>query len=130
MRLAQEFRVGNRFVRSHIIELHPTGAKILNRNNSRELVAYDELKQIPLTEEMLLEKFDFTDGIHYGQTVYHKEGIVLVKHSETGWLYLHFQKKPIQFVHELQNLYHSLTGKELVEIEDSDNNATFFDETY
>ena len=130
MRLAQEFRVGNRFVRSHIIELHPTGAKILNRNNSRELVAYDELKQIPLTEEMLLEEFDFTDGIHYGQTVYHKEGIVLVKHSETGWLYLHFQKRPIQFVHELQNLYHSLTGKELVEIEDSDNNATFFDETY
>jgi hypothetical protein len=127
MKLAQEFRVGNLFIRSRIVDLHPTGAKVLNRDNSRQLIAYDELKQISLNEEMLLGEFDFTDGVHYGQTVYHREGIVLVKHSDSGWLYLHFQKTPIYFVHQLQNLYHSLTGKELPEVEESETDSIFFD---
>ena len=90
---------------------------------SKLIVGYEELEPIPLTEEWLL-KFGFHK--HHGE--YYNETIAI---WEKGYLW-YFSIYPLEdmedelpdmsahrtghyvkCVHQLQNLYHALTGEEL-----------------
>ncbi len=89
-----------------------------------------DVKPIPLTAKILNrcgfkketrgEKDDF-DGV---EIVYNKDGIDIYDHTEdgAGFSYATYTRYPsrgfksgygIKSLHQLQNLYHSLTGKEL-----------------
>lgn len=76
-----------------------------------------ELEPIPLTEEWLL-KFGFScevkiggDGIEF--RVYHFD--VLTFNTNHLWWYKvqRINDTPLEYVHQLQNLYFALTGEEL-----------------
>lgn len=77
-------------------------------------VLIDELSGIELTEEILLKCGAILHGIEYIV----KAGALLLKirnhyniwYSEFGNIYLGDR---IKYLHELQNLFHTLTGKEL-----------------
>jgi hypothetical protein len=80
-----------------------------------------DLQPIPLTEEWLI-KFGFsrevkvgsemgTDGVEF--RVYHFD--VLTFNTNHGWWYKvqRINDTPLEYVHQLQNLYFALTGEEL-----------------
>ena len=68
----------------------------------------DEMfEPIPLTKEWLL-KFGFRKTFEYDRNIYRKGNIVLV-----GGVLFYFQWTKLDYIHQLQNLYFSLTGKEL-----------------
>jgi len=76
----------------------------------------DKIKPIPLTEEWLL-KFGFESERTDENDWYFKEnefcsfGLALLKDSK-GWMF-YTSETELNHVHQLQNLYHALTGKEL-----------------
>jgi hypothetical protein len=76
-----------------------------------------ELEPIPLTEEWLI-KFGFSreakiggDGVEF--RVYHFD--ILTFNTNHGWWYKcqPMNDTPLEYVHQLQNFYFALTGKEL-----------------
>lgn len=70
-----------------------------------------ELHEILLTEELLL-KFGFVSNPY--QDRYEKESIHIECNKTRGVTELWIESMPnIKYVHELQNLYFGLTGKEL-----------------
>lgn len=71
---------------------------------------YDEIEQIPLTEEWL-EKFGFVKN---SLNIFCKDDILVVNGFEVilGKIIV-----KIENVHSLQNLYFALTGKELVKVD-------------
>jgi len=65
-------------------------------------------KPIPLTEDWLLRL-----GKGKGNLIInglHEKGVL---YFNSGADYIEFDAKHIKYVHQLQNLYHALTGKEL-----------------
>jgi hypothetical protein len=113
---AEELRIGNFYDHNGFVnEVHP---------NTIEEVWISErswVKPIPLTEEWLL-KFGFscevkvgseigTDGVEF--RVYHFD--VLRFNTNHGWWYKvqRINDTPLEYVHQLQNFYFALTGKEL-----------------
>jgi hypothetical protein len=87
---------------------------------------YDEAEGIPITEEWLL-KFDFTHhhNDYFNNTLLIKNVIdfetgepntdfdFLIYPNETGSAVKPAKSKKIKYVHDLQNIYHSITGQEL-----------------
>lgn len=73
----------------------------------------NEYKPIPLTEEWLL-KFGFT---HEGGYLWDCKDLgyqrFIKNHLIKGYFETHYANKHIQYIHQLQNLYFALTGKEL-----------------
>ncbi len=119
---ANELRVGNRFIR----ELHNSRGLeydhdfVLNEEWMGKLfgdnisIALQDLFPIPLTPEVL-EKSGF-DGM--SNSDFWEMNDILIGHyyGEENGLYYEIRKgKSIQikYVHQLQNLIHSLTGEEL-----------------
>lgn len=88
------------------------------------LVAEDQIKPIPLTEEWLL-KFGFEKRIVPGSNgLFDFYNNILLEYSfeiSCFWLSncyqndheILIQTQPLKYVHQLQNLYFCLTGKEL-----------------
>lgn len=74
---------------------------------------YDgDYEPIPLTPEILeAAGFDKVSGLTYD----HKDGNTIRESSGQYWYYvkIHGNLRSIQYLHQLQNLYFSLTGKEL-----------------
>lgn len=119
---AQDLRIGN-LVRSNLhdglaTEIHsimPNGVKLW-ANPLAPCYKFDEVSGIALTEEWLV-KFGFdksTDAITY----YHRNkfcGIAVM--FDNGFIETRVSGQVVSFiskVHHLQNLYHALTGQELV----------------
>jgi hypothetical protein len=115
---ATELRIGN-----YVYKYYPSGIEIeaVNEINSYFVngIGISAIEPIPLTEEWLL-KFGFEDnqirnnGL-YLRVEFHLETIIfwagiededLTIESEIPLAYIHH-------VHQLQNLYHALTGEEL-----------------
>jgi hypothetical protein len=78
-----------------------------------------ELDALPLTEEWLL-KFGFVkeprDSGEVAFCMSENDCNVIIQDFGDGFLFiweLSFMGKPIKYVHQLQNLYFALTGKEL-----------------
>jgi hypothetical protein len=76
-----------------------------NDHNSHEFA--DHIHPIPLTKKSLLE-LGFEKTLEYGRNVFRKNNIVVL-----GGDIFYYQHRRLFFVHQLQNLYYALTGKEL-----------------
>jgi hypothetical protein len=89
--------------------------------SDEDIEHFSVFKPIPLTEEWLIE-FGFsrevkvgsemgTDGVEF--RVYHFD--VLTFNTNHGWWYKvqRINDTPLEYVHQLQNLYFALTGEEL-----------------
>lgn len=75
-----------------------------------------KIEGIPLTPE-ILEKagFEISDWLRTGvKNIYYKEGMgEFLTYEYDGCCVYQLNKKVIQYVHQLQNLYFALTGEEL-----------------
>lgn len=71
-------------------------------------IEHEHFSVIPITEEILLKC-----GFDLKSVPYHaiKGNIVLV--ISNGIWYYKFSHAKVQYLHQLQNLYHALTGQEL-----------------
>ena len=77
-------------------------------------IIYVGLEPIPLTEEWLI-KFGFEKEVDYGQEQYYVNGFMVYGAVEDFVLsgYVKDGYIKTKYVHQLQNLYHALTGEEL-----------------
>jgi hypothetical protein len=113
----QELRIGNL--------IHYSGSYLTEDNNefNESLAAYlllvrdewDFVKPIPLTEEWLL-KFGFEQASDYWTEP--GNGCFELGKQKEGWVYCvntreYDVSEPIQYVHQLQNLFYAVTGREL-----------------
>jgi hypothetical protein len=118
---ARELRIGNYF--KHSLFQGDLEIQAINKSGlcSAKGVSggfeIEHIKPIPLTEAWLL-KFGFSceakiggDGIEF--RVYHFD--VLTFNTNHGWWYKcqPMNDTPLEYVHQLQNFYFALTGKEL-----------------
>jgi len=72
---------------------------------------YEHLFPIELTPEWL-NKFNFKTPDNYQQTVLYFEGVMIDIHMGKYKL-RDYPRTPLNYVHQLQNLYYALTGEEL-----------------
>jgi hypothetical protein len=113
---AQELRIGNYAIKTRTGEVYPVSANdIANFACSCEMQPM--FKPEPLTEDWLLKfGFEFQErGTIKDYLLFNKEGVgELLLSSINGQEWTTYGVKyKIQYVHHLQNLYYSLTGKEL-----------------
>lgn len=112
--LANELRIGNWVIGNEPFQLRPDGIPIAyyheKKNNE------PRFKPIPITEEWLI-KFGFYKS---GDNCYRKGKLKYttnqIEKGKTGYgSYFMFGMEVINinYIHQLQNLYHSLTGEEL-----------------
>jgi hypothetical protein len=123
---ASELRIGNYILFSEdntifeVGSIEEKGFTVQNKEETTWIEAY-EFDPIPLTEEWLI-KFGFsrevkvgsemgTDGVEF--RVYHFD--VLTFNTNHGWWYKvqRINDTPLEYVHQLQNFYFAIKGKEL-----------------
>ncbi len=107
---ASELRIGNWVNGKHRGEFQVTCENISDLQNG-----HIELKGIPLTEEWL-ERMGFKDNewrhktdancMYWGKD---RKKLYISDQRDTEYSFI----APCKYVHQLQNLYHSLTGEEL-----------------
>jgi len=68
------------------------------------------INPIPLTAEWL-KKFGFEQET--GVMAYEKEGVTIVYETVADFYRFYPRTNKIEYIHQLQNLYYALTGKEL-----------------
>lgn len=122
---AQELRIGNWVTESNVTH---TGIKTNDKQvNIRDLMYLDNCKPIPLTVEWL-ELFGFTPDSHKLVYDHPSPEVPEDEHKDLGktfpafffnhrpevnsWMDCH-TRVTVAYVHQLQNLYHALTGEEL-----------------
>jgi hypothetical protein len=122
---ANELRVGNYLTNYkgeicqikyfHSGEAYSDGKK---DNHGTSVYSIDRSNPIPITEEWLL-KLGFHEADRTGKYVDFSIGkhlylrLPICKHLEKDYWYALRGDVKIQYVHQLQNLYHALTGEEL-----------------
>ena len=113
---ANELRVGNSLIDSRNNEIHVVSG---NSIHSMQYTGSTEiLKPIPLTEEWLL-KFGFKYNSYSSYNLFINDFLLVVSFEDyncnvfIGVSYDDIDFKHIKHVHQLQNLYFSLTGDEL-----------------
>lgn len=112
---ANELRIGNF---TYKMLNSGNGRKIESNINTHDLLRIEEerlfiYEPIPLTEEWLL-KFGFDNKFNKGKISIIPKGKLGYENGRTyfnSWAIL--EKQP-DYVHQLQNLYFSLTGEELI----------------
>ena len=111
---ATELRIGN-----WVYDTYYEKNKVIFKTNYVYIDAYCDRKRftpIPLTEEWLLRFWFVPDSMDAGNVRQFLKGVIalhLTKHN--GKIYLAYLNcADLSYVHQLQNLYHSLTQKELV----------------
>jgi hypothetical protein len=120
---ANELRIGNYFIDTigayanpntiqQVESIDNNGVNTWQDMSASGCCPFDKMKPIPLTPE-ILEKCGFKKrrGGAYG-IIWHKERIDIIK-DEDKLYYRQFQRLPIRYLHQLQNLYYALTGEEL-----------------
>lgn len=112
---SNDIRLGNMIEwrgKIRIIEaIDPNYVRILKKNKEQKWVSYEDVKPIKLTNEWL-DKF----GIRLNN--FFREG------NGVYWCNANNPSIPVQFVHELQNLFYAINGykKELTIIKNTDDN--------
>lgn len=110
----QELRIGNiiQDINSKITRLLPNRCSYKRGEINIYSLEYDKINPVELTESLLF-KFDFKKGVVYG---YENENIQ-INNIRNQYFIIYFYTKiiarKIKFVHELQNIFFELTGKEL-----------------
>lgn len=109
-----ELRIGNIVsyeATAHVIrEIH--GEKCLHTWNKsggdRYYSTYEEIEGFPITPEWL-ERFGWTDSYSEVSGYYYDDGYLSTSIGDSYKV----NTKPLKFIHEIQNLYWCLCGKEL-----------------
>ena len=128
---ATDLRIGNLVTDKWSVGKYPfkivsIGKNICHYFGNQEFSAkYEDLEPIPLTEEWLL-KFGFEKAKHsHGYDCYIKDGfdfdivshgrywVLAIYTDESCTDSLYFAHGRFEYVHQLQNLYFSITGSEL-----------------
>jgi hypothetical protein len=111
---ATEFRIGNIvYVKGKVDELNGIADNDYYSTGYGHGVWDDDIEPIPLTEEWLL-KFGFLlDLHHHRRLTYSLNRITTYMQDGIFWIDLTHDTLEIKHVHQLQNLYFALTGKEL-----------------
>lgn len=82
-----------------------------------QLLYYENIKPIPLTEEWLLNfRFEYSERAelwYFGDNPVTHDWMITIKTTGDGFFYKNGYFK-IKYVHQLQNIYHALTGEDLV----------------
>jgi hypothetical protein len=113
---ANELRIGNLTMQGVVSEIDKGSFRVINENNESLKSTWFEIEPIPLTEEWLL-KLGFEKTMTWTYTIDLLGSLKLVYYlGEKGWSlgfknYSDFSN--LKYLHELQNLYFALTGKEL-----------------
>ena len=120
---ASELRLGNwvqtkkyqtKVIVKHIYSEHMIGCGDLNDDYDEFDPMIEDIEPIPLTEEWLV-KF----GFEYKEMYYQSKYLValndcfIIAERVTGLFYVDAPNNELKHVHQLQNLYFALTGKEL-----------------
>lgn len=113
---ANELRIGNLIIDEHgtlsnIVEI--TDYDRIAVGNNRVVTDLSNCEPIPLTEEWA-EKFgvQYTDTITYKGYIIRFDNIVITIKNDMVYL-MGQQISNVKYVHQFQNLYFILTGKEL-----------------
>ena len=122
---AKEFRIGNvvldKFGKTIIIEsINESGINLMagDGNGVYPDFEFEEIFKIPLTEEILL-KCGFKAESNYDNFIFNKIEIsscirvISTNERKSFWLVGKYEI-PIEFLHQLQNLYFALTNEELI----------------
>ena len=122
---AKDLRIGNIIQKNG--KIHYTNIFTIRDIKNLSIDDTDNFEPIPLTEEWLLKAgFNyknyhpttigstnvFGSGLYISQMI--SNGFSLVFQTDKKNFYFEFSDRYINYVHELQNLYFSLTGSELV----------------
>lgn len=119
---AEELRIGNLLLLktklTRTIKVENVGIEGINyewNDMNQECYSFEFLHGIPLTPE-ILDKAGFEKNIKYNSRYIHKENSLIIEflwYEQIGvYLYDVFLCN-VEDVHQLQNLYYALTGKEL-----------------
>lgn len=112
---ANELRRGNHFQGVVVESITRTGINFTCQYEGYIEKPFEELSPIPLTPE-LLEKCGFEFSEAFFKT-YINEPLFLQEEADAFYMiYSNMRinpKKPLKYLHELQNLYFALTGEEL-----------------
>ena len=120
---ANELRIGNyvsfKFMRiKEVVKIQCINKELIGVRES--VYGYDKIKLIPLREEWLI-KFGFSkseDKINENSNYYNTTEYWIQEHIDVDDFIFYGKNNSIELVikhvHELQNLYFALTGKELV----------------
>lgn len=121
---ANEFRIGNWFRRTHgkgYTDMQIDVESLMEILSPDQNIAFDDFHPIPLTEEWLL-KFGFKKMTNFKSPHFDKYPIEVCFDGVKPLVTLEFDSTvtgyysydcPIEFVHQLQNLFSALTGEEL-----------------
>ena len=118
---ANELRIGNIVIQGEIVRIQESSARVkyeLDGQDRLSYVDYDILEPIPLTEEWLI-KFDLmldtkSDEIVRYSMIRFPDFTVILQNNEQGQVEFNgYHICYVNFVHQFQNLYFALTGKEL-----------------
>ena len=107
----QELRLGNILEQGVVTRLQEMSARIMSADGKYAFVHYEDLEPIPLTEEWLIKL-----GFHEVLGVYAGYGREINLKLVDGYWDAYFKGKyvsVIKHVHQLQNLFYSITGHEL-----------------
>lgn len=121
----EELRIGNWVVDTTcgVVTVDLVGYNIIGINtngSSSTQTSFGNIQPIPLTEEWLL-RFGFEENqieVKLPHSEWHTEGCLTV-HADGGCSLLNYtweaeiELNPVQYIHQLQNLYFALTGQEL-----------------
>lgn len=117
-----DLRIGNWITVSDVIyQLTAVSEKKVHFNGQKVGVMQEELQPIPLTQEILekagfkkREKSDLFDKIPIEGFTYHLHGQkIMIYHGPHNTL-CHWLNTRIVFLHQLQNFYYCLTGREII----------------
>ena len=119
---AEELRIGNYVLdEENKVRLVTELSRALIRTSFDLILLASEVKPIPLTEEILL-KCGFEINGKYYRSKYIQDSIKLIYDFNQRVLYFKYKgefspmiqiPRAIESLHELQNIYYALTGKEL-----------------
>lgn len=112
----QELRLGNIVHYKNRIKLHTLCVTSLDETKVKvggRLLRYEQIIPIPLTDEILVDWCGFV----YDETmcIYNKNGLKLRLNSEKNCVEIRLcgKVREITSLHQLQNLYYTITGEEL-----------------
>lgn len=114
----KQLRIGNYVKQGVVMSIKENTARIeyqLYGVDTRSFVDYCDIEPIPITEELLL-KFGFESNPYQDRYEYNKWFFVeCLKTRGKLELWFEFNNRNVElyYVHDLQNLYYSLTGEEL-----------------
>jgi len=115
----EELRIGNTVEQGIVYEIRNTVARI-KYNDRYSLIAYEDLKPVPLTEELIIKLGGEIEILYQNEPLEaHRlkfgriQGFNLFYNHISDITPLGPYNVPVKYLHEFQNLYYTLKNQEL-----------------